>query len=231
VDETARAAALAVGAEPVGAEPFGAEPVGTEPVDAVLLECVAVPVGGSSGAATAEVARLTGRVLVGGRASPFSMIRKRFRPVADGPHASASREPAHWAYWRREPLAYGAGLLPGGPGLAAPPCFGVGDDVIYLADVAGPAESATIAARRLGAWQADTPMPEVAWLGGHQLAQRIAVSVLDWSAVAVPDELPQIWGRRFKLLAALERVPFVVSHGDFHLGNLIGGGAVTTVLD
>jgi aminoglycoside phosphotransferase (APT) family kinase protein len=73
----------------------------------------------------------------------------------------------------------------------------------------------------------------VPWLAGHQLAQRIAVSSLDWSVVAAPDTdgLRELWDRREELLAALDPVPVVVCHGDFHVGNLIAGDGVTTVLD
>jgi hypothetical protein len=182
---------------------------------------------GSSGAATAGVERLTGSV--DGR--PVTMIRKTFRPVTGGRHAAAARDPAHWAYWRRELLAYRSGLLPQGPHLAAPRCFGAGDDAVYLAEVSGPPESPVVAARRLGAWQAETPIPGVSWLGGHQLAQRIAVSQLDFSAVDIPARLRQIWDRREELLTAVQTVPAVVCHGDFHVRNLIAGDAVTTVLD
>jgi hypothetical protein len=100
------------------------------------------------------------------------------QPLTGGRHAAAASDPRHWAYWRREPLAYAAGLLPSGPGLSAPRCYGVVDDVVYVADVTGQAESPAVAARRLGAWQAATAVPDVPWLSGHQLAQRIAVSSL-----------------------------------------------------
>jgi hypothetical protein len=100
------------------------------------------------------------------------------QPLTGGRHAAAATDPRHWACWRREPLAYAAGLLPSGPGLSAPRCYGVVDDVVYVADVTGQAESPAVAARRLGAWQAATAVPDVPWLAGHQLAQRIAVSSL-----------------------------------------------------
>jgi hypothetical protein len=159
------------------------------------------------------------------------MIRKTFRPLSSGRHATESGDQRHWAYWRRELLAYGSGLLPYGPHLAAPACFAVTDNAVYLADVTGPAESPPIAAQRLGRWQAETPIPEVDWLGGDQLAQRIAVSSLDWSAVDAPEAYRKVWDRREALLASLEAVPRVLSHGDFHIGHLIAAGDVTTVLD
>lgn len=199
--------------------------------DATLLNYQEEPIVASSGAATDSVTRISGNVRAGGREAPFSLIRKTFRPVTSGRHAAAAREPTHWAYWRRELLAYGTGTIPAGPQLSAPPCLAVIGDAIYLADVAGSAEDASVAARRLGAWQARTPIPDVPWLGGHQLAQRIAVSSLDWTVVDAPDLLQDTWNRRKDLLAALESVPRVISHGDFHIRNLIAGGETTVVLD
>jgi hypothetical protein len=106
--------------------------------DVELLECVVTPISQGAGAATAAVARLTGRIRAGADELPFAMIRKQFQPVQGGRHAAGATDPRHWAYWRREPLAYAAGLLPSGPGLSAPRCYGVVDEVVYLAEVAGP---------------------------------------------------------------------------------------------
>lgn len=204
---------------------------GAVPDDAKLLDCSEEPIAGSSGAATGAVTRISGHLRDGRRELPFSMIRKTFRPVASGRHAAAAREPTHWAYWRRELLAYASGTVPTGPRLSGPRCLAVIGDAVFLTDVAGPPERAAAAAQRLGAWQAHTPMPDVPWLSGHQLAQRVAVSSLDWTAVEAPAGLREIWNRRHDLLAALESVPFVISHGDFHARNLIASGETTTVLD
>ncbi|WP_203923025.1 hypothetical protein [Rugosimonospora africana] len=54
------------------------------------------------------------------------------------------------------------------------------DDVVYLEDVGAAPESPRVAARRLGVWQANTPVPDLPWLAGHQLAQRLAVSDLNF---------------------------------------------------
>jgi hypothetical protein len=118
-----------------------------------------------------------------------------------------------------------------GPGLVAPRCYGVVDDVVYLQDVVGTPESPHVAARRLGAWQAGTPVPDLPWLAGHQLAQRVAVSDLDWAAVDADPRLASIWSRRHELLAALRSVPDVLSHGDFHIGHLVAADDATVVLD
>jgi hypothetical protein len=159
------------------------------------------------------------------------MVRKEFRPLATGRHAAGAADPRHWAYWRRESLAYASGVLPTGPGLAAPRCYGVVDDVVYLQVVEGAPESPRVAARRLGAWQAGTPVPDLPWLAGHQLAQRLAVSDLDWAAVDADARLASIWSRRHDLIAGLRSVPEVLSHGDFHIDHLVAADDATVVLD
>lgn len=204
---------------------------GVAPDAATLLHHREDPIVGSSGAATDAVTRVSGEIQVGMRTLPFSMIRKTFRPVTTGRHAAAAREPTHWAYWRRELLAYATGTVPAGPHLSGPRCLAVIGDAVFLTDVAGPAERARTAAERLGAWQARTPIPDLPWLSGHQLAQRVAVSSLDWTAVDAPHDLRDMWKCRHELLAGLDAVPFVISHGDFHVRNLIASGETTTVLD
>lgn len=161
---------------------------------------------------------------------PFRIVRKTARPLSSGRHAAYAGDPEHWAYWRREPLAYASGILPSGPGLAAPRCLGVVDDVVYLAEVSGSTESAEIAARRLGAWQATATVPDVAWLTRHQLSQRIAASHLDWGRVGADSRMVALWHRRDELLYELEQVPRVLVHGDFSAGNLIARDATTTVV-
>jgi hypothetical protein len=152
---------------------------------------------------------------------PFRIVRKGFQPVLSGRHAPYAGDPGHWAYWRREPLAYGSGGLPIGPGLAAPRCYGVVDDVVYLAELSGSAESAEVAARRLGAWQATAAVPDVNWLSGHQLVQRITASHLDWSLVTADPRMVALWQQRGELLDELARVAQVLVHGDFSAGNLL----------
>jgi hypothetical protein len=203
----------------------------TGQAEAVVIDCSAQPITTGTGAATAAITRLTGRARCGGQRHAFSLIRKQFRPLATGRHAAAATDQRHWAYWRREPLAYASQILPTGPGLTAPHCYGVIGDVLYLQDVAGPAESPRTAAGRLAGWQASTPVPDLPWLAGHQLAQRVAVSDLDWTLVDADSRLAAIWSRRHDLLAALRSVPRVLSHGDYHIGHLVAVGRMTVVLD
>jgi hypothetical protein len=199
---------------------------------ATVLSCRAEPIGGSMGSATGTVTRLSGRAACGASEVRFSLVRKQSRPKPIGRHDAGRHDPRHWAYWRREPLVYASGLLPaGGEPLVAPDCVGVAGDTVWLRDVGGVRESARVAARRLGAWQASTPIPDVPWLAGHQLAQRIAVSALDFRGVDVERRLVDVWERREELLARLVGVPEVVGHGDFSMGNLVADGDRTVVLD
>ena len=131
--------------------------------DAKVIETSVSPiVTGNLGVATASVERVTGVVRSGAGEQRFSLIRKAFQPVRSGRHTESASDPRHWAYWRREPLAYASGLLinPLGAGLVAPYCYDIIDDVVYLADVGGPPEQTDVAAHRLGAWQVTAPIPK-----------------------------------------------------------------------
>ncbi|NJP88673.1 phosphotransferase [Nonomuraea sp. FMUSA5-5] len=186
----------------------------------------AEPMRGSSGAATSALTRLTGLARCGAEEVPFRVVRKELRPVRTGRHAPFAGDPRHWAYWRREPLAYASGLLPTGPELSAPRCYGVVDDVLYLEDVPGAPEDPQVAAGRLGEWQAAAPVPEVPWLGGHQLAQRVRATT--WTPVDADPRIERLWRRRDELLALLARLPVVLSHGDFSAGNIIAAPGLTS---
>lgn len=193
-----------------------------------VVEVGEEPLGGGTGAATAGLTRLTVR-LCGGAAA--TLVRKEFRPLTTGRHRHGAADPRHWAYWRREPLAYASGLLPAGPGLRAPRCHGVVDDVVYLEDAGSVPADVRTAARQLGAWQAGAVLPDVPWLGGHQLAQRVAVSDLDWSAVEADVRAELLWSRRDELLTRLAELPPVLSHGDVHPANLRAAGPDVVALD
>ncbi|GAB3411952.1 aminoglycoside phosphotransferase family protein [Flindersiella endophytica] len=172
---------------------------------------------GSTGAATRAITHLT---LTLDAATVLTLIRKEFHPLRGGPHQHGAEDPAHWAYWKRELLAYESGLLPAGPGLRAPRCHAIVDDTVYLED-AGPASpDPEEAAGQLAAWHTSSTLPVVPWLSGHQLAQRVEVSNLDWSAVDADSRAEQLWSSRATLLDRLAGMPHVLSHGDFHLGNL-----------
>jgi hypothetical protein len=196
--------------------------------------CRAEPITGSSGAATGTVTRLLGAARWGDHCVSFTMIHKACRPLTERRHAASAADLRHWANWQREPLAYSSGLLPAGPGLAAPRCYGVIDHDIYLADESSTPESPSTAAHRLGRWQAGTTRPDtLPWLSGHQLAQRIAVSDLNWANLDVHPRIPALWEQRDELLEHLSQLPQVLVHGDFSQGNLRASddGRTTIVLD
>ena len=195
-----------------------------------LVDIMVEPLTGGTGAATATVDRLTLRIRDGsGALSSRHLVRKALRPLTEGRHAVASRAVDHWAYWRREALAYASGLLPTGPGLAAPRLFAVDGDVLYIEEVRGEPEWPAVAARRLGEWIARTPVPDEPWLTQHQLAQRVAVSELDWNAVDGDVRLAALWSRREELLAEATALTFTVVHGDYSAGNIRRTGDATTV--
>lgn len=196
-----------------------------------MVSCAATPLSGGSGAATAAVVRLVARVRFADTETTISLVRKEFQPLLTGRHAAGAADPAHWAYWRREPLAYASGVLPSDGGLVAPVCYGVDADAVYLADVVGPPEQPSVAAERLAAWQAAARVPLVSWLAIDQLAQRVAVSDLDWPAVDADPRVAAVWARRGELLSLLDDVPRVPSHGDFHPANTVAAGERTVVLD
>ncbi|WP_420110563.1 phosphotransferase [Pseudactinotalea sp.] len=204
--------------------------IGLGPSDSTVLDVATSPMSASTGAATAGVDLLTVRLLtVSGEAVTRRVVRKRLRPLTAGRHAQASRAPNHWAYWRREALAYESGLLPRGPGLTAPDLLTVDSDTIYTSEVVGEREDAAVAAERLGRWQGVTRVPDISWLARHQLAQRVAVTTLDWSGLEADPRLVALWDRRDEMLAELETVPVTVVHGDYSAGNLFAVDGGTTV--
>ena len=161
-----------------------------------------------------------------------TLVRKTLRPLIAGRHAALADDPRHWAYWRREAEAYRSGLLPLGPGLRTPLCYGVVDNEIYLESVEGPAVPVGQAAEHLARWQVpyesslDRP-----WLAMDQLGQRLKVSELDWTTVEADPRVVQLWQRQWDLYEELIRVPSVRSHGDYSAGNLVRAGSDTVALD
>ena len=187
---------------------------------------------GGTGAATGGVCRLRGEIETGdGCRRTFRVIAKTVRPLTEGRHAAHAADPQHWAYWRREPLAYGSGVLPSGPGLRAPRCYGVAGSTVFMEDVPACTEDPHVAAARLGQWHASSGIPDLPWLTADQLGQRLAVSVLDWSAVRPDRRAALLWDARAELVGRLSALPRVLSHGDFGSGNLRRHAGDTVVLD
>lgn len=174
--------------------------------------------GNGTGAASDDIRLVTVKY---GDGRSVQMVRKSFRPLLSGPHAERSQQRDHWAYWRRELSAYESELLPVGPGLRAPRLYGAVDDVLYIEYVGERQPTANEAAMQLGRWHGgDSTDLHQPWLARDQLAQRLAVSELDWTAVDVDPRFAKIWGQRDLYLRQLAGLPRSITHGDFSVGNL-----------
>lgn len=175
-----------------------------------------------TGAATGSVTRLTVEIETTDGPAEATMVRKRLAPLSAGRHAAGTNDPRHWAYWRLEAEAYAAGILPAGVDLRAPRCFGVVGDDIYLEDVAGDRPSAERAVQGLAGWTARAvTIEDRPWIGRDQLRARLAVTDLDWSAVDGDARVRRVWERHDDLAARLARLPRILAHGDFSIGNLL----------
>jgi len=109
----------------------------------------------------------------------WSVVLKVLAPVA------GQEDPAQIAYWKREGLLRGSGLLDDIPGgLRAPRCYGCderADGTVWLwleyvredGERAWPLVRWGVAARHFGelngAYLAGRPLPSAPWLGGHRL--------------------------------------------------------------
>ncbi|MDA0745326.1 MAG: phosphotransferase [bacterium] len=200
--------------------------------EATLVRTTEEPITTSSGAATGQIVRYVGELRYkDGRIEAFRVIRKSLRPLESGRHAAFANEPGHWAYWQRELLAYSSDILPAGPGLVAPRCFGTDGNDLYLEDIVGQRETIDRAAMHLAEWQSRTSIPDLPWLTRDQLGQRIQTTVLNWDAVDADPRAVTLWNQRDELLRQLEKLPRVLAHGDYSLGNLIARGPETVALD
>jgi hypothetical protein len=199
----------------------------------VVRAVVSEPVRPSTGAATGAVVRL--RIDLegnGGDRRSATLIRKQLRPVASGRHAGLAENQRHWAYWRREAEAYGSGLLPSGPGLRAPKCFGVIDESLFLEDVAGPQPTARQASEALASWRVQfEPTLDRPWLATDQIGRRLAASDLDWAGVDADARAVELWKQRGTYYERLAGLPKVLSHGDYSVGNLVFASDQTVAFD
>lgn len=180
-----------------------------------------------SGAASGRVELISAGLRGGGQ---LDLIRKTLKPLHEGPHAESSRAQNHWAHWQRELTAYQSGTLPDGPGLRAPRLLGVADDTLYIEYSGESRPAAAEAALELGRWHHRDHSGRQPWHVHDQLAQRLAVSDLDWSAVDIAPGLATIWNERQALMARLDTLPQGITHGDFSLGNLrVDDGGVVAI--
>ena len=187
----------------------------------------------STGAATGADCRLRAElVLSDGRRLSETLIRKEIRPLTSGRHARLAGDPRHWAYWRREAEAYTSGLLPAGPALRAPRCFGVVDQTVFLEDVAGPEPTAVHAAEALARWQVEfEPSLDRPWLAVDQIGKRLASGDLDWGGVDADPRVVELWKRRHTCYERLARLPRVLSHGDYSIGTLVSSAGEVVAFD
>lgn len=177
-----------------------------------------------------------------------SAVLKRCGPGAAGAGPSGA-DPHHWAYWRREPLAYRDGLPSAayadtgidGPRLLACEEHPDGSFDLWLEDVRGlpgsawPVHRLADFAHALGAAQAPWTdrLPDRAWLSHGWLRQYVGSRPLaepvPWdhpTAVAVWPEtlragLRRMWEQRDRLLSAAESGPRTLCHLDVWPLNLI----------
>jgi hypothetical protein len=185
---------------------------------------------GSGTGAASDDARLV--TIRRGDDRTVQVVRKTLRPLRDGPHAHNATQQDHWAFWRRELTAYTSGVLPSGPGLRAPRLYGIVDDVLYLEYVGEDLPDAHEAARQLGRWHSnDRTDPHLPRLARDQLAQRLAVTTLDWSDIDVDPRIPAIWSQRDSSIAVLTDLPWSIAHGDFNMGNLRAGSNNVIAID
>ncbi len=214
--------------------------------DAVLDEWDAIPLrgGASVGTGRCSLLLIRGTARQATARQPWSLILKIVAPVA------GQDDPARIAYWKRERLLYGSGILDALPGgLRAPRCYGVDDRPdgtawLWLEHVredeprVWSGDRWALAARHLGQLNGvslDARRPRVPWLGGRRLrswlerheplVERIATApdnpdVRHWWPASVVEEILRLWQERDVFCDALEQLPQTFCHGDAIRRNL-----------
>jgi len=196
---------------------------------------------GGHGVSTGGIYRIWGTAHDPDGNQPWSVVLKLVRPAGN-----ITSDPAHHDYWRREWFVYAVpdALLPiSEDGLAAPRCFGAGEDDegfwLWLEDVVETAERPWplaqygLAARHLGAFNGrflvDRPLPRYPWVAASVLRSYVAGYETEWASLAGLSDSPLarrgwpsdqldrmrlLWGKREELLAAEAWLPRTACHGD-----------------
>lgn len=213
------------------------------------LDWQAVPLTGGLGAALGanRLYRVVGSARDGAAAVLWVFVLKllpRTAAAASGP-ADAPAET-----WDREARLYASGILADLPaGLAAPRCFAVVEQgaVVQLwleevRDTIGPRWPLArfgLAARHLGrfngAWLDGRPLPDAPWLGPDLVPSRADRTSAIWARIDQWRDHPlcrlgwpadvaaqgrRLFAERHAFLAALDRLPRVLRHGDADRRNL-----------
>ena len=199
----------------------------------------------------AAIHRVSGVASHGGVRLPWSVIRKQVRDAGDSP--------ADFSYWRREPLAYGCGMLAELNGVAAPRCYGQTEDaggvVLWLEDLGGGDGGGWTLERygrvasglgQLGGAAAARQVPDWPWLSQGLLVSWVeqAAAGFEVFAEAVRDPLlarlyppevaavmAELWQARGRICAVLAGRPQVLSHLDAVPANVIVRGGRTYLID
>jgi hypothetical protein len=158
--------------------------------------------------------------------TPDRLVVKRLLP--------GDERPSRYAYWRRPAEVAGSGLLERTTGLRAPLCLKVDSDpegITLWIEAVDPGPVATDeAAAALGRFGLNRVQP-ASWFARRILRDRLADDAAHggWAPCATADVLPAdvrrschlLWTRRREVMAALDRLPQRVVHGDVHLPNLL----------
>jgi hypothetical protein len=207
------------------------------------------PLQGGIAATSGRLSRVAGTGRDGEETVTWSTILKVVR-ATDAWTAGSADAARTWGYWRREPLAYGSGLLDELPaGLAAPRCYeateGPDGAWLWLEEVVDehgrrwPLARYGLAARHLGAFNgaflAGRPIPDLPWLSAGGLRAWCAMFLPRTAPLATIETHPTLrrhWpgdlaARTRRLLAereafldALDRLPQTLGHCDATHPNL-----------
>jgi hypothetical protein len=192
----------------------------------------------------------------------WSLVLKILRHSEQGSDMWRSGlEEDHWYYWRREALAYGAGMLDEGAGGLRPArChlqLDLGQEIhLWLEDVAGRpghewspeayGEAALRLGRFQGTWSFSRRLPNAPWLAHDWLRRYTEHRALDWgdrradwssprlrAVIGGADTavLDRLWERLETNLRVVEAMPPTLCHGDLHPDNLFGGEEETVLID